>query len=185
MMGKNALLKVMAEVLVNASTSYSVHEAARKSGVSVFAAKHALDYLYANDMISLQKIGRTYQYRANLDSYLARQWKILFSLEDLHRARLVENLTKQSKKVSCILLYGSVAIGRDDELSDFDMLVIADVVPAAKRDLIICARGTRREIAIQIYSPAEWRKKGAVDKAFYDAVIIDSIVLFGHKPVVL
>lgn len=185
MMERNALLKVMAQVLVNASTSYSVHETAKKSGVSVFSAKHALDHLYRNGMISLKKIGRTYQYKADLDCYLTRQWKVLFSVEGLHAARLVESLLKKSKSISSILLYGSAAMGKDDESSDLDILIIADVDPAVKKGLLSLAKGIGREVNIQVYAPSEWRKKATVDKAFYDNVIVDSIILFGQKPVVL
>ena len=80
-----AFLKVMEEVLGNASARYSVTEAAKKSGVSIFAAKHALDDLYTKGMISLEKIGRTYQYQADLGSYLTRQWKITFMVEGIKK----------------------------------------------------------------------------------------------------
>ena len=183
MIEKYALLKIIKEVLGNAGTKYSVNEASRKSGVSVFAAKQCLDYLYKKEMITLEKVGRSYQYRADLDSYLTRQWKIVFSLEEIRDAKIVRNILSQAKIFS-IVLYGSVGNGRDDEKSDVDILVIADADLKGKKRIMQQAKG-RRETNITVYTPAEWRKKAQVDKAFYDNIVIDSISLYGEKPVVL
>lgn len=185
MIEKYALLKIMREVLLNANEKYSVRAAADRSGVSVFAAKHGLDYLYGKDMITLEKIGRTYQYKANLDSYLTREWKRLFSLEEIDTAGVVSAIRRQSEKIFNIVLYGSVAEGRDDALSDIDMLVIAEVDRETKKRILLCAKGTSREINITVYTPAEWRRKANSEKAFYDSAVINSVALYGEKPVVL
>lgn len=137
------------------------------------------------NIINDQLIGRTHQYQANLDNYLTRHWKIIFSLEELHDARIVENILKTKKGILSIILYGSTAIGRDDELSDIDILVIAETDTKGKRVIMTQATGTKRELNITSYTPAEWRKKASIQKAFYETVIIDSITLYGEKPVVL
>jgi len=185
MIEKYALLKVMKEVLVNADKRYSVNETAKKSGVSVFAAKHMLDYLFKKEMLTLEKIGRTYQYKANLDNCLTRQWKITLSLEEIDDAGIVRNILKQSASIFNIVLYGSVGQGRDDGLSDIDIIVIADVDKEKKNRIMQQAKGTKREVNISVYTPMEWRKKARVEKAFYDTVVIDSISLYGGRPVVL
>ena len=58
MLEKYALIKVMKEVLVNAASVYSVNGTAKKAGVSVFAAKHALDDLYKKGMLTRLELFR-------------------------------------------------------------------------------------------------------------------------------
>ncbi len=185
MFEKYAALQVMTEVLTNPSKKYSIKDAAKASKVSTFAASETLEQLLSKGMVLLEKVGRTHQYKANLDNFLAREWKIIFSLEDLAAAKLVERILRKSKNVSSIVLYGSCAIGTDTEKSDFDLLVIADGNIEKKHSLYGEANGTKREVNMQIYSPVEWRQKAEKDKVFYEQVVINSICLYGEKPVVL
>lgn len=179
------MIKVMKEILVNAGKQYSVTEAAKQAGVSKFASKKCLDYLLERGMITLEKVGKIHRCQANPDSYLARQWKVIFSLEELKDAKVVENLLKKERKITNIIIYGSVATGKDDEHSDIDMLVVGDVSQKKKRELAALAQGTSRELNISVYTHLEWRKKASANKIFYEQVIIDSISLYGEKPVVL
>ncbi len=185
MLDRYALLKVMREVLCSAASAYSVNETARRAGVSVFAAKQGLDYLYARKMVLREKIGTAYQYKANLANFLTRQWKVLFSLEEISNAKIVEKILNTKKSVFSILLYGSAAIGSDDQNSDLDLLVIADADERGKKEIAALSSGTKREINISVYTPTEWRKKASMDKIFYEKVVTDSISLYGQKPVVL
>ncbi|MBU0527066.1 nucleotidyltransferase domain-containing protein [Candidatus Micrarchaeota archaeon] len=184
MLNKYALLKVMETVLGNSNTSYSVIGASKESKVSVFAAKKSLDYLFKKEMITLEKIGRTYQYKADLDNFLTREWKRIFSLEQIHNANIVKKIIEH-EKIFNIVLYGSVGEGRDDEKSDIDILIIAEIEPKTKREIIKKMTGTKREINVLFYSPIEWHRKAKNDKAFYDNAIVNSVVLYGEKPVVL
>lgn len=185
MLDKYALFKVMNHVLSHAATKFSVRETAKKSKVSTFAAKHSLDYLFSKNMLTRKKIGNTYQYQANLDSYLTRQWKITFSLEELHDAKIVENFLSKSRNITSIILYGSAALGRDDEHSDLDIIVVGDLSLHKKRDMISVVPKTRRELNLQIYTISEWRKKAEKDKVFYEQAVMNSVVLYGEKPVVI
>ena len=94
-------------------------------------------------------------------------------------------MLKTNKDIFSIILYGSCALGRDDEDSDIDIIVIADTNINGKKEITALSAGTTREINISVYTPSEWRRKANVDKIFYEKVIIDSISLYGNKPVVL
>lgn len=185
MIKRYAVFDVMAEVLENAATAYSVNETARKAKVSPSAAKYVLDDLFKKGMLTLQKIGKTYQYKANLDDFLARQWKVNLTTEELKKAKIVENILETKKTIFSVTLYGSCAVGRDDENSDIDIIVIADTDAKGKKEIASQAHGTQREINISAYTPFEWLKKAQTDKIFYEKVIIDSIALYGQKPVTL
>ncbi|MBI5046458.1 nucleotidyltransferase domain-containing protein [Candidatus Micrarchaeota archaeon] len=185
MLENYALIKVLKEILSHPNKKYSVRETAKLTHLSVNASKYSLDYMFSHHLVTLEKIGKTYQYRANLANPVLRQWKILFSVQELQALHLVENLLKTKKRVFSIVLYGSVAIGSDDDQSDVDILVIADVDVTGKKQLLTALTNSPREINAIIYSPTEWRKKAAIDKVFYENVIINSITLYGEKPVVL
>ncbi len=184
-MHKYAILQAMKTVLSSPSKRFSIVDLAKEAELAPSAAKYSLDYMLEIGLVKDEKVGRTHQCQANLDNYLTRQWKILFSLEDLHNAKTIENILKTGKKVMSIVLYGSTAIGKDGDLSDFDILVIADTDSEGKKKILSQAMGTKRETNITVYTPAEWRKKASIQKAFYETVIIDSITLYGEKPVVL
>ena len=185
MLEKYALIRVMELVLTVPTKRFSVRETAKISGVSVNASKYSLDFMLKKSLIRLEKIGRTYQYQANLDNFLTRQWKTLFSLEELERAGIVESIVKTKQSILSIILYGSVAVGRDDENSDIDIIVIADTDQEGKKEIASFAHGTKREVNISVYSPYEWKEKAKKDTIFYEHVIIDSIALYGEKPVIL
>ncbi len=185
MLEKYALMKIMQTALENAASSYSVRQLASESGTSVFAAKEHADYLRERNMVSLEKIGNTYQYKANLNNFLTTQWKVTFTLEELSKMKIIERVLSTKKGILSIILYGSAAIGRDDENSDIDILVIADTDSKGKKEISAKATGTKREVNISVYTPSEWKSKANSDKIFYEKVIIDSIALYGNKPVVL
>lgn len=185
MLEKYALLRSMGEVFTHPIKKYSVRGLAKATGLSVFGSKQSLDYLYKKDMLTLEKVGRSYQYRANTGNFLTRQWKVVFSLEELDKAKIVERILKTNKSILSILLYGSTAIGKDDEKSDIDIVVIADTNAKGKKEIAAHARGTKKEVNISVYTPIEWKKKASADKVFYENVIINSIALYGEKPVVL
>jgi len=185
MFEKYAALQVMAEVLSHPMKKYSIKDAAKASKVSTFAAADALEKLLRKNMVLLDKVGRTHQYKANLDNFLSREWKVIFSLGELSEANVVERILKKASTVSSITLYGSCATGTDNEKSDFDLLVIAEGNIDKKRSLYGEASGTKREINMQVYSPTEWKQKAEKDKIFYEQVVINSTCLYGEKPVVL
>ncbi|NYZ73988.1 nucleotidyltransferase domain-containing protein [Candidatus Micrarchaeota archaeon] len=185
MLEKYAVLAVMKVILGRPAKRFSVREAAKATGLSVNACKYSLDFMLGKGMVRLEKIGKTYQYQASLDSYMARQWKVLFSLEELDGAGIVQAILKTGRSIMSIILYGSTAMGRDDAASDIDVLVIADTDMAGKKSIAALAHGTRREINISVYSPYEWREKAKRDRVFYEQAVMDCIVLYGERPVVL
>jgi predicted nucleotidyltransferase len=185
MIEKYALIKALKKILKSPRDKFSVRELARQAGLSANAANYSLNFMHKNNMVTLEKIGRTYQYRANLDNYLARQWKVLFSIQEIAEAGIVEKILQTNKKIISVVLYGSCATGLDNDMSDIDILVIAQTDQKGKKSIFSQAEGTKREINISVYSPSEWREKADKQKAFYETVVIDSIALYGEKPVVL
>ncbi|MBI5158906.1 nucleotidyltransferase domain-containing protein [Candidatus Micrarchaeota archaeon] len=179
------VLKALRVVLTQPLKRFSIVGLAGEAGVAASAAKYSLEYMHVNGLVKDEAVGRIHQYCADLDNVLARQWKILFSLEELKSAGIAEKILSAKKNVLSVILYGSVAVGRDNEGSDVDLLVIADTDSRGKKALSSLACGTVRELNISVYTPSEWRKKASVDEVFYERVVLDSISLYGPKPVVL
>lgn len=175
-------LKVLKTITSRANSSFSVRGLANEARVSPAAARMALLYLKKQGVVSIQIVGKTHQYSANLQSALCRQWKILFNLNQLADAKIVEELVQQVPNIQSVLLYGSFAKGTNDEKSDVDLLVITHA--PMKPDLGFVNR-LGLEVNVSVLSLSEWKKKAATDKVFYENVIFDSIVLFGERPVVL
>lgn len=181
MLEKFALLKVIRFILSNPLTKYSITQVAKETKIAISAAKYCLDELFKAHLVTLDKVGKTHQYQANLDNPISKQWKILFSLQDISKGKIAEHILKNVKNISSIVLYGSVAQGIDDPKSDVDILVIADT----DKTNVSIPNLNGKEVFVHIYSPVSWRKKAVSDKIFYEQVILYSVPLYGTKPVVL
>ncbi len=182
MLEQYALVKAIESIARTPNRSFSVREFAKEAKLSSAMASIALNYMKKMELVTLKEIGRTYQYRANLESPLMRQWKIIFSCQQLQEAGLVKEANSKIRDIQSILLYGSKARGTDDEKSDFDLLIIAHHPP--KERGLDALRRLGDETNLLIYSPQEWKKKTKENKVFYENIIYESIVLFGTRPVI-
>lgn len=181
MLEKYALVKAIKVLTSDPMKSFSVRGLAREAGLSPGAARTALNYMREKGIASLKIIGKTYQYRADLESPLCRQWKILFNLDKISESGIAEQAVKKIPQTLSILLYGSFAKGTNDKKSDIDLLVISR--QKSKIDFSF-TNNLGKETNISLFSLPDWKKKAVENKVFYENVIYDSIVLFGEKPVV-
>jgi predicted nucleotidyltransferase len=182
MLGKYALVKALRTVLANPQRTFSVRGLAKEAGLSPGGAMACFKYMEENNMLKVARVGRALQFRADLDNALTREWKRLFTLQMLEHVR-GELLDRLGTGTISVLLYGSMAKGIDDEKSDIDILVITN--KKERVSLTDIEAKTKREINLSMFTPADWREKAVKDKLFYEQVILDSITLFGEKPVAL
>ncbi|MEK6953672.1 MAG: nucleotidyltransferase domain-containing protein [Candidatus Micrarchaeota archaeon] len=182
MLEKYALIRAIRAISGKPGIKYSVRGFAKESKLSPGTASSSLNYMEKNGLVSKEIIGRSHLYKANLESFLLRHWKILFNLEEIERSGIVEKLIGKIPNIQSILLYGSCARGTNDEKSDFDILVIAQ--KEAKIDPQI-GKTLPREPNISAMSMAAWHQKSSLERVYYENVIYESIVLYGNRPVVL
>lgn len=180
MLKKYALYKVVSKIIED-TKPYSIRDLAKQASISVSTAKTCLDYLYNTNFLKKKVIGKTYQFTLK-NNFLTKQLKVLFSLNEISSSNLVKELIKRYPSILTILIYGSIAKGEDTKKSDIDLLIIS----RKKLKLIPfkAEKKLNRELTIINYTQMEWKQKSKIDKAFYDNVIINSIVLYGEKPVV-
>jgi predicted nucleotidyltransferase len=182
MLEKYATIKAIQKVASQPNRAFSVRGLAAAAAISPGASRIALEYMKKKGIVSLTTIGRSHQFKANLESPLCRQWKILFNLDLLEDSKIVSALRQRIPSTVSILLFGSFAKGTNDEKSDIDILVVSQ--KPANIDLGFASKAFR-EANISIMPMRDWKKKAAVDKVFYENVVFDSIMLFGERPVVL
>ncbi|MFH1306518.1 MAG: nucleotidyltransferase domain-containing protein [Candidatus Micrarchaeota archaeon] len=182
MLEQYAIVKAIEKLTSLPNRSFSVREFAKFSKISPAMASKALEYMNKGGIATLKKVGKTYQYRANIASPLCRQWKILFNIEKIEKAGIVQNIIQKIPNIHSILLYGSMARGTNDEKSDYDVLVIAHARMKINYDFLGKLPG---EANFTLMGIEDWKKKARNDKVFYENVIYDSIVLYGERPVVL
>lgn len=181
MLHKYALFKVFA-ALRNSDGKESVHSTAKKAKVSVSSAKHCLDFLYGQTMLAKEVYGRMYQYSLNLEHPVVRQIKVVFSLQEIMVAGIVDEIKKVIPGVLSIMLFGSVASGKDTPQSDIDIVIISRMKP--HKTHLDAEKRIDREVSSHWYSLLDWKKVSLEDKPFYESVVIDGLPLLGEKPVV-
>ena len=182
MLERYVLIKAIKAVVAEPNRSFSVRGLSADIGISPGAARTSLDYMHMKGIVSLKTVGKTYQYRADLQNALCRQWKILFNLDIINGSKVIQEIEKRIPNIQSILLYGSFARGTNGEKSDVDLLVVAH--NPGKTDLGFINK-LGKEVNISVLSMADWKKKAVQDKVFYENTIYDSIVLAGERPVVL
>lgn len=182
MLNQYITIKAIQAVTSNPNKEFSIRGLASAIKISPGASKIALDFMHKKEIVSLKVVGKTHQYKSNLESPLCRQWKILFNLDMLADSGIVEELTAKIPNIHSILLYGSLGKGTNDEKSDLDLLVVAH---KPKKIALSSEEKIKKEVNISVISLSEWKRKAEKEKAFYEDVVFDSIVLFGERPVVL
>ncbi|MBU2100219.1 nucleotidyltransferase domain-containing protein [Candidatus Micrarchaeota archaeon] len=175
-------IKTIEKITSFPNKSFSIRGLASAIGISPGASRTALDYMHKKGIVSLNVVGRTYQYKAKTENPLCRQWKILFNIDSINDSGIVEELTEKVHGIHSILLYGSFGKGTNDEKSDIDLLIICQ---KPEKIVFNSSNKIKRELNISLITFKEWKNKAIKEKAFYESVIYDSIVLFGERPVVL
>jgi predicted nucleotidyltransferase len=181
MIEKYALFKALT-ALIQHPKENSVRFLAKNANIGTATSKRCLDWLFEKELVKRKIIGRNHLYSLNLENILTRHIKILFSLNQIKEAGIVEEVLSRYPAVISIVLYGSAARGEDDPFSDIDILLISR--KKIKISSLKAETKLKRETSFLAYTFQEWKEKAKKDKPFYDRVVIEGISLYGEKPVV-
>ncbi len=179
MLKKYMLYRVVKTLIKKPSEKLTLKSLAKSAKVSVSTSKRCLDFLEAKDIVRREKVGNVHQFQLKNESPVVRQLKVLNTVSKLVYSGFLDELISKLSPIS-IILYGSCAKGSNDEGSDIDLLVVT----LKKEKEIHLETTLDQEYNYQVYSIKEWKQKAKKDKVFYENVIIDSISLYGEKPVV-
>ena len=182
--GKMSLVERALEFFIqHPSQEVYLREYGRLLKISPNSAQRFLNRFVGIGYLIEKKRGKLRYFKANIESLVFRQLKIIASLKELE-LKGVLSLLKECG-ASHAVLFGSVAQGTDDEKSDIDIVVISSSKEDVRKALAGVQKNFSRELSAQIFSWAEWKQQANTNKAFYLDVVTKGISLIGEKPVVL
>lgn len=158
---------------------FHLREIAKLAGVSSSTAKRYLDFYHRNDFLAKSRRANLVLLKANLENLSFRYMKLACFMTKLKPLR---DFLRHTLPNTSIILYGSCARGEDDPQSDVDLLLVGR--KAEQLDLSKFEKSLARRVTILTCTQIEWEEKARKDRAFYERILIDGIVLQGNLPVV-
>lgn len=160
-----ATLHVLEALSRNPAQSLHTRRVAQEAGVSPSAASLVLRALEGSGLLLVEDKGNMRFYRVNLANPLARQWKVLFSLNQLRR--LIEELSEITEKM---VLFGSVAEGTDAAESDVDLFVLTQHERAVKEVLRKFEKHSDRHLSPIIMNAQGYARLRRQDQALFENI---------------
>ena len=145
-------------LFLNPTSKFHLNDIARKTGVSPSAVVKECALLLSLALVKRSVQGNLRLYGINRESVIYDELKRIFLkyefLDELFARRL------QSERVKYALIYGSFAKGTENEGSDVDLLVVADI----EEDKLLKAvneveRKTGREVNYNLWTESEFAEK--------------------------
>jgi predicted nucleotidyltransferase len=158
-------MRILSTLAREPDREFYQREIARLAGVSVGGASQRLREIVERGLVHARKSGRMIFYRYNLDDPLARQFKILLSVNRIHD--LVRDLAPHSRRV---VLFGSCAEGTDVLESDIDLLVVSQEGNVVRKMVSVHRNTIGREVSPVVMSANRFRQLRSKDRAFYDRI---------------
>jgi predicted nucleotidyltransferase len=158
---------------------FYLREIAKLVDVSPSTAKGFLDFYENRGLLLKSRRANLVLFKANVENPSFRSMKVgLFLL----KAEPLIDFLKRKYADSSIVLYGSCARGEDDSESDADLLAVGrrnDHVDVSAYEKQLGGR-----ITLLVYASRQWEEKAKEDKAFYERILVDGVMLHGSLPVV-
>lgn len=173
------VLKALKFFIENPYSEIHLREFSRKMKISSNTAQRFLDLFLKENLVKEERKANLRYFKANLQNLVFRQMKITYSIKKITDSGLL-NIFKENN-FSSVVLFGSVARGEDNELSDIDIVAIG---PNKKIDLSKVEKNLDKELNIHFFTFSEWKKHQKSNKAFYQNVISTGINLKGEMPLV-
>jgi predicted nucleotidyltransferase len=158
-------MRILSTLAREPDREFYQREIARLAAVSVGGASQRLREIVERGLVHARKSGRMIFYRYNLDDPLARQFKILLSVNRI--CDLVRDLAPHSRRV---VLFGSCAEGMDVLDSDIDLLVVSQEGNVVRRTVSAYRDAVGREVSPVVMSANQFRQLRVKDRAFYDSI---------------
>ena len=170
------ILKVLNIFIENPYEKFYLREIAKQIKISPNTANRFLNKLLKENLITEKRQANLRYFRANLNSKTFKQIKITFSINNIEKSNLLKYL--QEKNFDSVILFGSIAKGEDDKLSDIDLLIIGNT----KTNLFQFEKKLNKEIQSHFFTQEQWEIQKKKNKAFYQEIISTGITLLGNKP---
>ncbi len=171
LLGNRSIVLILDLFFKNTTKQLTQSEIRTRSKIAKTTLIKWLKYLVKADLIKISRIGNSNLYKLNMDNSLIKELKKIKNLIDI-------SPLKKSAINSNFYIYGSCARGEDTEKSDIDLLILGD---ARKQDIIkdidFLSKKLNRKISAQIFTKRDWLDLYKKDKAFYERVERDKIII--------
>ncbi|MEN4017545.1 MAG: nucleotidyltransferase domain-containing protein [Methanobacterium sp.] len=144
---------------------YHTREIVRRLKIGLGSASRYLKVLEEEELVIKSEIGKLSLYKANMESPLLKELKIVFTLLEIDE--MIKDLKADSDQ---IILFGSCADGEDTEESDIDLFVLSDDGKQVNRIINKHQRIIERKISPIIVNNAELRTLQQKDTPFYSRI---------------
>jgi len=161
------------------TTTFYVKEVARKLDVSSSSVSAFLRSMERDGLLRREVAGNTHLYRLNNDRPIVKKLKVFYTLLEIEKSGLVNLFRDRDETIITLVLYGSHASGENDERSDLDLLVISNQKKDFTEVLQLIEKTIGKEVVVERYSIANWNEIKRKDRAFYDSVLENHVVLYG------
>ena len=158
-----------------------LREYAKENKISVFAAKKYLDLFSKEGLVSEERKANLRYFKANISNPAFKNLKIAFTLHNIRKSGLIDEINEKVKGVKSVVLFGSAARGEDDENSDIDIVIIGNSSSPFVSDVW---KKLGKQINEHVFKWSDWNKEKKKNFAFYNDVIVEGILLYGERPVV-
>ena len=166
LLSKKSISKVIRYFLEHPTTKIHAQKLMNEMKISKKSMLDGLHEAVKAGILETEEIGRTKRYSLKRTGAIARQLKILYSID-----RILP-LLKGMEEVE-VYLYGSAARGEDTEKSDIDLLIIGEK-PSRE---VIGKLGREEKLKSVYFTHEEYSQLARKDKPFYERIEKDRIRL--------
>lgn len=128
-LGSKASIRVLKTLVRYKGKVFTVRELARTAGISHPEASKVVKGLESRGIVKVQPVGKAYEIILNESSYILKSIvEPLIKAEKGTLASLISTIKPffRDKRISSVAIFGSVARGLERNVSDVDLLVIAE-----------------------------------------------------------
>lgn len=148
--------------LEHPTSGYTQSSLMRNLKISKVSVSKWLKRLVRNGILGRYVDERRVEYRLNEKNPIVRQLKVL---------RIVSMLYPLFKDLNVdVFIFGSSALGEDDEKSDVDLLIMGKQNDELIKKIASCEKKIKKKIHLVFYTPVEWSRVAREDPAFYEMV---------------
>lgn len=154
-------------------------EIARKITAGAGTVNIFLRNFHESGLLIKEVVGNVHVYRLNNESEVIKHLKIVHTLLEIQRFKLIDQILVTNTTITSIILYGSHANGENDSKSDIDLLLILNEKKSLTNLLQQLEKKLKKPIAVQMITIPEWEQLKEKDKIFYESILEKHIILYG------
>lgn len=161
---------------------YYLRELERILNISVGNIRRELLSLERSGLFKREKVGNQVYYSVNKEAPVFEEFsKIVF--KTIGVGGIIKNAFKKINGIKIAFIFGSYAKGKEDSLSDIDLMVIGrPTEDELISEILKVEKKLSREVNYHIFSLADWKKRIKGDNSFLKNILSQAkIFLIGNE----